>query len=352
MTSQSGAAGGTRILVPDVLRGVAIVAMLVAHAVPFLPGAPSALKFLMYNINDVASPLFALVMGMSAQIVTQRTPRTQRGRMLLQQVVRGLLLIALGLWMTGWGSWVAIVLCQLGVLLIVGAPLLLLSSRSLVGVTAAVVILGAPANAWARSNLGWAYSDPEGPASTVAQWVVLSTHYRLTNLLPFFLLGALLLRHGFRRDALLWVMLAVAPLAWLVGPTLERVRPASDLSSGSYPDTLHDVGLVFLVYVVIVVLAGVHSPRPARVVAAVVEPLRAVGAVALSLYVLHVAVLARLAPGAVRPTENDLIGWLVIVPGTLAVGYLWWRFVGTGPVEWLMGAVTGRRKPLRRPAES
>ena len=52
--------------------------------------------------------------------------------MLFQQVVRGLLLIALGLWMTEWGSWVAIVLSHLGVLLIVGAPLLLLSTRWLV----------------------------------------------------------------------------------------------------------------------------------------------------------------------------------------------------------------------------
>ena len=73
------------------------------------------------------------------------------------------------------------------------------------------------------------------------------------------------------------------------------------------------------------------------------------GTLALSLYVLHVAMLALWAPGGRWPAENDLVGWLVIVPGTLAVGYLWWRFVGTGPVEWLMGAATGRRKPLRRP---
>ncbi|HWO50444.1 MAG TPA: heparan-alpha-glucosaminide N-acetyltransferase domain-containing protein [Ornithinibacter sp.] len=80
VSPQSGAVGGPRIVVPDVLRGVAILAMLIAHAVPFLPGAPSALNFLMFNINDVASPLFALVMGMSAQIVTQRTARAHRGR--------------------------------------------------------------------------------------------------------------------------------------------------------------------------------------------------------------------------------------------------------------------------------
>ena len=79
VSPQSGAVGGPRIVVPDVLRGVAILAMLIAHAVPLLLGAPSAVNFMTDNVNDVASPLFALVMGMSAQIVTQRTARADAG---------------------------------------------------------------------------------------------------------------------------------------------------------------------------------------------------------------------------------------------------------------------------------
>jgi uncharacterized membrane protein YeiB len=342
----SGAVGGPRLLVPDVLRGAAILAMVIAHAVPFLPRVPEALRFLMGTVNDVASPLFALVMGMSAQLVSARTARTQRGRMLLQQVARGLLLIALGVWMGEWGSWVAVVLCQLGVLLIVGAPLVLLPTRWLATVTAAAALLSAPVNHWARSELLWVSADPEGLPSRVASWVVLGAQYRVTNLLPFFLLGALLLRHGFRRDVLLWTMLAVAPLAYLVLPVLLRLRPDTDVSSGSLPDTLHDVGLVLLVYVLTVRLATTGAPRAERVVGAVVVPLVAAGAVSLSLYVLHVGVLALWAPGGTRPTGNDYLGWLVIVPGTMAAGYLWWRFAGTGPVEWLMGVLTGRRKPL------
>ena len=47
-----------RLVVPDVLRGVAIVAMLIAHAVPMLPEVPRALSFVMGNINSLASPLF------------------------------------------------------------------------------------------------------------------------------------------------------------------------------------------------------------------------------------------------------------------------------------------------------
>ena len=334
-----GAAGGPRLLVPDVLRGVAIIAMLVAHAVPFLPQAPGTVRFLMGTVNDVASPLFALVMGMSTQLVSRRTARPDRGRMLLQQVLRGLLLIALGVWMGEWGSWVAVILGHLGILLVLGAPLVLLSSRWVAGVAAAVALLSAPVNRWARSELLWAYADPESPASRLAGWLVLGGQYRVTNLLPFFLLGALLLRHGFRRDALLWTLLALAPLAYLVLPALQRFGVGADISSGSHPDTLHDLGLVLLVHVVVVLLAT------ARAVALV--PLVAVGTLSLSLYVLHVGVLALWAPGGVRPSVNDYAGWLVVVPGTLLAGYLWWRLVGTGPLEWLMGLLTRRRRAGR-----
>lgn len=342
-----GAAGGARLLVPDVLRGVAILAMLVAHAVPFLPHAPSAADFVMYNVNDVASPLFALVMGMAAQLVHQRTPPGDRLRMLVQQGVRALFLVLLGVWVATWGSWVAVVLGHLGVLLLVGAPLVLLPTRVLAGLTAVVVVVSAPLNAWARSALAGTFPDPDAPAAVLARWVVLDGHYRLTNLLPFFLAGALLLRHGARRDRLLWGLLAVAPVAWLVAPVLQRLRPDSDFVSGSWPDTLHDVGLVALAYVAVVLLATLR--RPPAAVGAVLGGLRALGVVALSLYVLHVGVLALWAPGGLRPAGNDYPGWLVVVPGMAAVGILWARLVGRGPLEWLVGLLTGRRR-RREPA--
>lgn len=342
-----GAAGGPRLLVPDVLRGLAILAMLIAHAVPLLRQPPEAVRVLMASVNDLASPLFALVMGMSAQLVCQRTPRAQRSRMLAQQALRGLALVLLGVWMASWGSWVAVVLAELGVLLVVGAPVLLLRTPWLVGVTAALAALSAPLNHWARSELVWAYDDPDALSSRVIGWVVLGGHYRLTNLLPFFLLGGLLLRHGFRRDRVLWVMLAVAPVAYLVLPALLLLDPGADVSSGSLPDTLHDVGLVFLAYVVTVALATVRQQPSARVVAGGFVPLVAAGAVSLSLYVLHVGVLALWTRAGLRPGGDDYLLWLVLVPGMMAVGYAWWRVVGTGPLEWTMGVLTRRRKPLR-----
>lgn len=347
MPTPTGAAGGARLVVPDVLRGLAIVAMLVAHAVPFLPEASEALRTVMAQVNDVASPLLALVMGMAAQLVTSRTPRSGRGPLLLQQLVRGGVLVALGLWMAGWGSWVAIVLGHLGVLLVVGTPLVLLPTRWLASVAAGVALLAAPVNARARDALLGSV-DLDSPTGQLFGWLVLGGQYRVTNLLPFFLVGALLLRHGFHRDRLLWGLVVLAPVAYVVLPVLLRLRPGTDVSSGSLPDTLHDVGLVLAAYTAVVLLTGLRGARVRPVVGAVTAPVALVGTVALSLYVLHVGVIALWAPDGRRPVGNDHPGWLVVVLGTLLVGYAWARLVGTGPLEWVLGLVTGRRQPWRR----
>ena len=330
-----------RLIVPDVLRGIAILAMLIAHANPLLPQLPGALRFVIANVNDLASPLFALVMGISAQLVWNTSRRVSAT--LLQQVVRGIVLIALGLWMLTWGSWVVIVLPALGVLLIVGAPLLLLGSRALAVVLAIVVVVGAPLNDLARGQVAQILSS-NVVVQQLADWTVLGHSYRLTNLLPFFLLGALLLRSGLRRDRTMWIMLAVAPFAYAVRPVLEKGLHQPAAVSGSYPDTLHDVGLVFVAYAAIVLLA--ELPRRGAVLDGVFAPLRIWGQLALSLYLLHVWIVSLWARSIGWPAVNMPLAWASVVLLPLAVAWLWWRFVGTGPVEWLMGAVSGRPKPL------
>lgn len=330
-----------RLVVPDVLRGVAIVAMLIAHAVPMIPDVPRGLGFAMANVNSLASPLFALVMGMSAQIVRSRNDRLWR--MLVQQTLRGAALIALGVWMATWGSWVAVVLQYLGVLLIVGAPLLLLGTRALILVTAVIVVASQPMIQLARSA-SWIYLQPSAVVE-VANWFALGPSYRLVNLLPFFLFGAILLRHGFRRDRLVWTMAIVAPIAYLLG-FVGRRFVAVEVRSGDYLDTLYDVGLVFATYVVVVLIAELRHTGAARIRDVLFSPLRGIGQVALSLYLLHVGIIAWWAHTIGRPQQNSLIGWLAVVVLPLLIGWLWWRFIGPGPVEWVLGWVTGR--PRRR----
>ncbi|WEK62317.1 MAG: DUF418 domain-containing protein [Candidatus Microbacterium colombiense] len=332
-----------RLVIPDVLRGVAIVAMLIAHASAFVPSKPGALDFITAMFSEMASPLFALVMGMSAQLVWSRRPSVRRT--LVQQVVRGLFLIVLGVWMATWGSWVAIILAHLGVLLIVGVPILLARTPWVIGIAAGVLVLSEPLVALGR-GWAWAYTAPS-PVRDVLEWTLMSPHYRLINLLPFFLVGGLLIRHGLRRDTLLWALGAIGVLSYLGWAAAVYLDIATTVS-GNYIDTLRDIGLVFTVYALVVFAATARRDGARRFWDAVFVPLRACGQVALSLYVLHVGLIAVWNTANGRPIDNVYLGWLVIVPGMIVIGWLWWRFVGTGPVEWVMGWITGRRKRLRR----
>lgn len=177
--------------------------------------------------------------------------------------------------MVTWGSWGAIILSHLGVLLIVGAVVVMLRSRWVAAIALIVAIASAPINAWAKQQI-WVYTSGD-TVRELSSWLATRPHYRLTNLLPFFLLGALLLRHGLRRDKLLWSMLAIAPVAWLVRPLSERFFGLRESVSGDYRDTFHDVGLVFLAYVIIVLLATLKQGAGKRVVDAAFIPLRGCG---------------------------------------------------------------------------
>lgn len=331
-----------RLVIPDVLRGVAILAMVIAHAAPFVPDRPWIVGFVFSHFNALASPLFALVMGMAAEIVWRRGGRVSTT--LLQQSIRGLVLIALGVWMATWGSWVDVILAYLGLLLIVGAPMLLAKTPVLIGVTAALLLISQPLVTAAR-GWTWIYTAPT-PIRDLMTWVLTGHNYRLVNLVPMFLIGALLLRVGLTRGRLLWALAAFTPVAYLAWPVAEnlfgvQVQPAD------YLDTLKDLGLVFAVYVIVVLAATVTQESWKRFWDAIFAPFIACGQVALSLYLLHVWLIALWNTNYGRPVDNVYIGWLVIVPGVMAVGWLWARFIGTGPVEWLMGLISGRRKPLR-----
>lgn len=332
-----------RLVIPDVLRGVAILAMLIAHAAPFLPNLPWVVEFATANINSLASPLFALVMGISAQLVWNRRARVSVT--LLHQMVRGLALIALGVWMTTWGSWVAVVLAHLGILLIVGVPILLCRTRTVIIVAIALLVISDPLLHLART-WNWLYLQP-APVQELANWVFLGGSYRLVNLLPFFLLGGLLLRHGFRRDRVLWTMAGTAPVAYLASVLAQR-SGLMEIQSGDYFDTVRDIGLVFAVYVLVVIAATARSERARRVWSRIFVPFRAWGQVALSLYLLHVGAIALWQYAYGRPVTNEYLGWVLIVPVMCVIGWAWWRLVGAGPIEWLLGWITGRPKRWRQ----
>lgn len=337
MTSQS------RVLRLDVLRGLAIFAMLMAHANSLLAGAPRVWGFAVGHLNDLASPLFALVMGMAAQLVFGRDEQRGAWRFLRHQWLRAVILVALGVWAATWGSWVDIVLAYLGLMLIFGAPLTLLRTRYLSGVGVLLTVVGPLINQWARSVVTIELYSQHWLVQDLTKWAALGYNYRLTNLLPFFILGLLLQRAPLRNWASTswrnssWVFL-VALASHAVEPILVRVLGWADPVSGSYPDMARDLALVLFAYLGAVVLEN-WANRP-LMRAGLINPLADLGQVALSVYLLHVWLISLAAGWGWRGgSEPHLAGWLMLVPGMVLVGVAWRRLVGPGPVEWLMGAV-------------
>lgn len=339
-----------RYLVPDVARGVAIMAMLIAHAGPIMVRQPAATAFLQGQLNDLASPLFALTMGAAAAIVLAtagRNPAAVRA-VIVQNVIRGVILVALGLLLETWGSWIAIVLSFLGIVLAVGTPLVLLGTRALVAVLAVVLVAAAPLNDAVLAAAGpLITTGARAPADFLLEWLFLGPHYRVTNLLPWFILGALLfrIRFGGRRTG--WILLAIAVPAWWLGPLWQGATGEGAGPSGSYLDTLHDAGLVLLTLGLINLLASLRGRRWRPVMHTVFLPFQAIGSVPLSLYVFQVAVVGVMAANGIRFGSTEPVAWAVLVLGVPLVGVLWWRYLGKGPLEWLIGVVSGRYRTRR-----
>lgn len=340
----------------DLLRGVAILAMLIAHGVPFLwpTGTSRPVEVLLGAINDVASPLFGLVMGAAATLVWSRTDTLDRWpRRALADIGRGVLVFALGVLLVQMDTWVAIVLHVLGVLMVLGLPAAAVAGAVLragashtralswsLWVGTAAAFATAP---WLTGTLA-----PEGERTLNGRaegwaelWVALmaGTSYRAVSLLPFFMLGAALAAAGLLRRARLLALIAGAVAAVLGVLRLLGVLRARTLS-GDVMDQWWDLTLVALALAVVAAVLALGGAGRARVR----RPVAELGAVALSVYALQIVVLKPLMDLDVWQSSSAW-GWvcllvLVVVPSVVMV--TWRRLLGPGPLETLVALVTGK----------
>ncbi|MEE2567948.1 acyltransferase family protein [Pseudarthrobacter sp. J64] len=349
--SRTGAVRDTaRDTLVDGLRGFAIAAMLVAHGAPLLGKLPSVPGAAFDALNDVASPLFALVMGMAGLIVLKRGDTAVS--FVSVKAVQGLLLIVAGLLLMSLHTWVGVVLPQLGLVLILGAPLLLLPARWL-GWAAGLAFLAGPVIVMITGLLvpaTWVTQPESGPQ--LLQWLVTGRQYRLTSLLPFFLLGAFLystraLYHLRQSRALLWSGLALT-VAWYPAASFARASGAGFLvTSGGYLDLVRDLGLVALVTGVAGLAAGARRKQVQRLARLPITILAGPGKLALSLYAAHVLVLLPISYAMVAQSPAvRALTFVAFVVGLLLAGWLWARFLGKGPLEALMTWVGGLVRKL------
>jgi uncharacterized protein len=344
----------TRIPLLDVLRGVAIVCMLIAHGMPFLVLVPLSDPVLLVtsSVNRVASPLFGFAMGAAAAVVWARPDVAREPtRRAIVDVGRGIVVYAIGILVVELNTWVAIVLHVLGVLMIIGVPVAALGGlaarrrtggdttalRVLAGVTLLLFAL-AP---WVTGTLAPERLSNGTTGGLQEIWAALmaGSSYRAVSLLPFFALGALVAASGLlaRPRALAFVAAPVATA--LIVIVIASGALGGTALSGDHSDQLSDLALVSLA---VAVTAGV--------VAFVAEPfwssIADLGAIALSLYVLQLVILRPLMDwqGWLRSEMLAVVSLtaLVLVPSLVMI--VWRRTLGPGPAERLVALVTGGRQ--------
>ena len=320
----------------DVVRFLALASMYVAHVAP-VPGPAHVLELSEY----LTMPLFALLIGVGAQLGSRRTGPGHWAAV----AVRGLVLVCLGLALARAEAQVVIVLAHLGVLVVVAALLARIPDLGLAVVALAAFVAGP----LLVRHTSTAVILGEGWTSDLARFAW-GGPYRLLPMFVYAAVGILVARHvvtgrGARSVAVpgglgagLLVVAAVALAAEQKG--LVDLVP--------YSGTLQETGLDVLVATG-VCLVGLAAARALdRTGAAwVVAGLAAVGAMTLTLYALQILWLAYdvrvLHPGAADDSWTNLS---VLLVGSLAMTAAWrlvvrrepWR---RGPVEGALGTVTG-----------
>lgn len=341
----------------DVLRGTAILCMLIAHGLPFLVtmtlSAPAQL--LTSSVNRVASPLFGFAMGAAAALVWARGEVAREpGRRVLVDIARGVVVYAIGMLVVELNTWVAVVLHVLGVLMIIGVPVAALAGEAtrrrdvgdpmamwaLGGVTLALFAL-AP---WLTGLVAPTRLANGTTGGLEELWAALmaGSSYRAVSLLPFFALGALVSATGLLARPRTAALAALPVAGLLLAIVLATGALGGTSISGDLSDQLSDLTLVALAVagVAVVMAFGGGAARP------VWSTVADLGAIALSVYVLQLIVLRPLMGWQgwldSAPLALASLAVLVLVPSALMIR--WRRTLGPGPVERLVALVTGRRR--------
>jgi uncharacterized membrane protein YeiB len=315
----------------DLARGLAVVSMLVAHLQP-VDGVLRAADY-------VTAPLFAVVIGASMAVRLERR-RPPASTFVLDNVLRGLLLVALGVLLQHLYGQIDVVLPYLGLLVIVLAPLAVLLHRLpvlTVGLAVAGAVLGPLVVERVRDAQAAAGAASGDGVATLVQWVAAGPSYRLVSLLPMALgglaLAAVLPRAGRapRGFAVAGVLVWVAVAVYALG---------THSAAGAAPysgSTAEVVGATLLASGVVVVAFGLVDVAGGSAGRMLLAPFLATGRLALTAYTLQVLLLALLSlatGGAPDDGWAQLASLLVLVLGACWVLDRWW---GTGPLEWLVG---------------
>ncbi len=355
--------GPGRLVGVDLARGLAVLGMLAAHLLDterVLTAEPDSWLTL---VNGRSSILFAVLAGVSISIVTGG-PRPlapeRRPRAAARLALRGALLWVIGLLLVATGVPVYVILPAYALLFVLALPFLGMRARGLF-LTAGVFAIVMP---WIQPFLDaapiWAGL---GGAELAA---VVGWNYPFTVWIAFVLAGMGVGRLDLRALPEQTLLVLAGASSMLAGygfalvsapavarqPYLAAVLTAEDHSSGLW-EVIGSGGFALFVIGVCLLLCR----TPLRVV---VVPLRAVGSMPLTAYVVQLVVWAVVAFALFGDT-SDLYGirevglFLPLTVGLVAGCTLWALVVGRGPLERvtdvIVRAVVGGRGPVREATE-
>ncbi|MDD7916715.1 heparan-alpha-glucosaminide N-acetyltransferase domain-containing protein [Actinomycetospora callitridis] len=380
--ARDAGASGSRVRGIDAARGLALLGMIAVHTLPLSENGELTTVGLLAGGTSAA--LFGLLVGVSVALLTGRRQVTVGagtfGTHALRLAVRGLAVGVLGLALgeAALGD-VDIILTYYGVLFLLAVPLILLPTRALFALGAALAVVAPITSHLVRTGMPPAelidpsftalVTDPAGLLTTL----FLTGAYPIWPWLTYLCVGMAVGRCSLATTrtaavlaasgvALVAAAAAVSHLALVTAGGLGRILadpglPAEELQTalvegpnGVTPatswwwlavDSAHSstpldlartVGTSLAVLGAMLLLdralARGGSSSWGRIVDAARSPLAAAGSMTLTFYTLHV-VVAGLAGEAAAPWTL----YLVQVVVALAVGLLWQRFVGRGPLE-------------------
>ena len=361
----------------DAARGVALLGMASVHVFP-RTGDDGSQTLAYLLASGRAAALFAVLAGVGVALLTggRRPLRgAARARTAVALVVRGLVVGLVGLLLAELETRVAVILAYYAVLFVVAVPLLGLGPRRLAALGLTVALVAPFVSLAVRDDL------PRSPTSSPTLDTLLQEPGQLLSTLTItgyypvlgwtaylcaglaagrlalgsrkvaaYLLGGGVLLAGVATAAS-WLLLGplggqdrIGRASGLRGAELERavdaLRPgnvptttpwwlATDAAhTTTPPDLLHTTGTALAV----LGLALLVVPLAPRLLA----PLAAAGSMPLSLYSLHLLVLSAFADA------DPLRLWGTQAVLALVLATLWRRYVGRGPLELPLAAVTRR----------
>ena len=329
-----------RIVGLDVARGLAIVGMVIAHAIP----RPDETELF---VDGRSAILFAILAGMSLGLMSGGAtplPRGQRARAVSATLIRALALMVIGSALRLTGSEIAVILDYYGVMFALLVPLLF-APRWLLAVIGAALAIGAPLAARQLPPF-----DPTAvDVTSVASAYLFTGYYPAVVWLPFLITGLICARSDLTQRTTQYTMVGLGLAAALLGYGAATLIPGVDAAahSGSTAELVGSGGLAAALVGAMVRLAATEG-MTGHVTRLITWPIAAAGAMALSIYTAQTLALATAA--YVRDTSGavEYPGWPVLIGLILATflgASLWRAYLGRGPLERMLSLITRRRPP-------